>query len=245
MKNLAQFKGIIYRIFNSGSLDKVVFAIDEEGSKVSSIAKSIKKQTSKKAHAVELGNFVKGSYVANGAGLSLLTDLKIIKEFHFWKSEYQQMMFLQLFCEITDEFCYEENKDEELFKILYNTLSIETSKLFLLASAFIIKIIEHSGQLPPLDKCVVSDEKIGSESSFFDYNQIGYISDKIAENYPGSQQVSERIYKAQRFIIEKDIKEAIKLKLEENEEKALFSIAVQWLELATNEKLKTTTLINK
>lgn len=245
MKSSLSYKGIIYRVFNSGSQDKVAYIILEDGSKLSTIAKSVKKQGSRKAHALEIGNLV--TVKGLSGNLITLTEVSVVKDFSKWKHDFKAMTLLQLVCEVIDDFCYEDNKDEQLYEILYNTLEYSDSKEVFGVSIFLIKLLNHSGVLPELDKCLVSEEELKSESIFNMPGEVGYISDKVvSENnyYSNSVQISPRIYKTQRYILESNFKDAIKVKLSPEEESNLLKLHLNWLENLMSVKIKSREILN-
>ena len=245
MKSSQSYKGIIYRVFNSGSQDKVTYIIQEDGTKLACIAKSVKKAGSRKAHALEFGNLV----IVKGlpGNLITLTEVSIIKDFKAWKTDFKSMALLQLLCEVIDDFCYEENKDEELYEILYNTLEYAGDKQVFGTAIFLIKLLNHSGILPELDKCMVTSDELSSENVYSMPGEVGYVSDGTADKnnyYSNSTKVDPRIYKTQRFILESGFKEAFRIKLSNEEDVILLKQHLNWLENLMSVKIKSREILN-
>ncbi|MEP7103697.1 MAG: DNA repair protein RecO [Candidatus Dojkabacteria bacterium] len=246
MRLTQSYKGIIYRVFNSGSQDKVAYIILEDGSKLASFAKSVKKAGSRKAHGLEIGNLVNIKAIT-GSTLATLIEISVINDFSPWKKDLKSIALLQLICEVVDDFCYEENKDVELYKILYNTLLESREKKVLACAIFLIKLLNHSGVLPELDKSLATDEQLNSENVYSMPGEVGYVSDStVKENsyYSNSDKVSSRIYKAQRYILENDFKMGIKLKLDPEEEIKLLRTHLEWLENTMSVKINSREILN-
>jgi len=245
MKSPQSFKGIIYRVFNSGSQDKVVYLIQEDGTKLSCIAKSVKKAGSRKAHALEIGNLV--TLKALPGNLASITEMSVLNEFTAWKQDFKSMALLKLLCEVMDDFCYEENKDEQLYEILYNTLAFGAEKQLFAVSVFLIKILDHTGVLPELDRSLVTEEDLNSDNIYNIPGEVGYVSDvTVKENnyYSNSEKIDPRIYKTQRFILATDQKSALRIKLTGEEESKLFILHLNWLENLMSVKIKSREILN-
>ncbi|MFS8130573.1 MAG: DNA repair protein RecO [Candidatus Dojkabacteria bacterium] len=245
MKSPLSYKGIIYRVFNSGAQDKVVYLIQEDGTKLACIAKSVKKAGSRKAHALEIGNLV--TLKALPGNLASITEMSLVKEFNDWKKDFKGMVLLQLLCEVMDDFCYEENKDVELYEILYNTLEYGSEKQLFAASAFLLELLDHSGVLPELDKCLVTEDSLSSDNIYNVPGEVGYVKDSVVKEnnlYTNSEKIDPRIYKTQRFILGTSLKEGLKIKLSGEEESKLFILHLNWLENLMSVKIKSREILN-
>ncbi len=236
-------EGIIYRIYNSGPADKVIYLIDNLGQKNTMLAKGAKKQNSKKGPAMELGNHITAK-VIEGYNIPLITDVKLNHEFLGWKQDYQKMIFLQFFCEVIDKFTFEQNVDARLFKILYNVLSSNTDRIIYLAGIFLINILDITGHLPELNECVVTSDAIKPEGIYSIRDYVGYVSDSVAKK-PGiyAEKITDRIVKTQKFIIDHSIHDALKVSLTKEEEKQLFNIEINWIETVLEKELKSKSIL--
>lgn len=226
MNPTANIKGIIYRMYNSSAADKVLYIIDHDGEKNIVIAKGVKKQNSKKAHSIDLCNYVNAKTVG-GYNLPILTDIKLTDDFPHWKNDYRKIFYLHLFCEVIDKFCYEENKDAALFKILYNTLKQKTERVAYLASIFLLQILQTSGNLPELSRSIVSSDILASDSIYTLADNIGYVRED--ETQYGAK-ITDRIYKTQRFAVSAKISEALRVQLTADEEHELLKLHLGWIE---------------
>ncbi len=243
MTQTKNLNGIIYRLYNSGQSDKILHIVDKEGKKVSLLAKGIKKPGSKKAHSIDIGNHIQAK-VVEGYNIPLLTEVNLLNEFSKWKQDYQRMIFLQFFCEVIDKFAYEENHHEELFDLFFNVLNSKSEKTLLLASTFLIKLLNITGHLPPLNQCVVTSKALSAEEVYYLVDHVGYVSDEVISRIGiNADKVSERVVKTQKFLIEQSFNNAVKVQLTAEEEKRMFLIELNWVENVLDQKLKSKAMV--
>lgn len=239
--NSQNIKGIIYRIYNSGAADKVVNILDEHGKKISAIAKGVKKQNSRKAHSIEIGNYIKAG-ILQGYSTPLITEASLINEHSNWKINLQTITSLQFICEIIDNFAFEENKDPEIFNLLEEVLSKDPQKLTLTLSYFILKLLEHSGNLPEINYYVNTGEPIIVGEGYFSEGIIGYVT-QDASNY--ENKINPLIYKSQRFILSSNLQSVLRLELPEELANSMFRVHLSWLNQVLGKKLKSVDLLMK
>lgn len=233
-------EGVIFRIQDKNPTDKLIYLVSEEGEKVALLAKNVKKQTSKRAQSIEIGNLVRAKYIG-GYNISILTDIKILNEFLHWKRDFKNMIYLQLICEIVNQYVHEEIKEEKIFTVLVDILSQQSARLEYLTSIFIIKVLNITGHLPELDKDIFTYEDIDSQNAYLSLGQIGYIRDG-AKAY---KKVPDRIYKTQRFVLNSNIQNALKINLTEEEEKELLKLHMDWFEISIDKKLKSREILRE
>jgi DNA repair protein RecO (recombination protein O) len=236
MNPTKNIQGIIYRIYNSGASDKIIYILDREGQKNTILAKGVKKQNSRKAHSIDLGNLIDGK-VVEGYSLPILSEIKLIKEFSFWKNSYSKIVLLQFFCEVIDRFSFEGNSDKDIFEIFSEILESwkfaenDSGKELYLACIFILKILEITGHLPNLEESIISNNPLKSHSIYSIPESIGYVGEDDSGSF--KDKVPDRIYKTQRFIVATSIRDSARVKLERDEQVKLFKIHLDWLEQVT------------
>lgn len=234
-------KGIIYRTYNSGATDKVVSILDESGKKVVAIAKGVKKQNSRKAHSIEIGNLIKASMIS-GYATPLITEVNLLNEFAKWKTDLKSITTLQFICEIIDNFSFEENPDPHIYLIFNEILNTEPSKITLILSYFIIKVLEASGNLPEINYYVNTGDPIVVGEGYFSEDAIGYVTQDAASQ---NNKVNPLIYKSQRFLLNSTLKNALRLDLTEELSNSMFRIHLNWLSQVLGKKLKSIDLLMK
>lgn len=243
-------KGIIYRIYNSGQSDKIIYVIDTEGSKNIFLAKGAKKSTSKKAHSIELCNFVDIKGVT-GYNIPVVTEIRVLDEYIQWKNDKVGMLIIQMFCEIIDKLCYEDNKDKDLYSIISEILKNYTSNILILTNVFLLKILWHTGSMPSITTNAITGYTLNSENLVFCNQVAGYITKEDLSRDVSliGEQIPSRLAKSQKFIIENNIQKSFSLMLTTEDLYKMIQIELDWFEILTEQRLKSKgiilTLVNK
>lgn len=234
-------KGIIYRIYNSGVADKIIYLLDEDGQKSSALAKGVKKQNSKKAHSIEIGNYVKANLLG-GYSTPIITEISLLNEYSYWKDNLRKITTLQFICEVIDNFAFEENSDKNLFNLFQEILLTKSENTTMILSYFIIKLLDKSGNLPEINFYVNTGNPIIVGEGYFSENNIGYVTKDASSN---QNQVNPLIYKSQRFLLNSTLLNCLKLSLEPELTKVMFRIHLSWLTQVLGKKLKSLDILLK
>lgn len=227
------YTGIIYRIYNSGTADKIISLIPKDGKKIKALAKGVKKESSKKASSIDLGNLVEVKTV-DGYSVPIITEIKLIDSFSQWKKDYKLSFSLQLACEIIDKFVYEDEGSEEIYNAfleMINQNSLE--RIEYLIARFTLKVLNSNGDLPSLDYDSMNDIKINSDSAFLIPGEIGFTSNDQSESL---KKINPKIYKTERFILA--TKQDLKVNLSKDEDYEMLKLHLEWIEIALDKRLK-------
>lgn len=243
-------KGIIYRIYNSGQSDKIINVIDQDGSKNTLLAKGAKKSTSRKSHSIELCNLVEVKGL-EGYQIPIITEIKVQNEFIEWKSNNTGMLVIQLFCEVIDKLCYENNKDKNLYSIMFEVLNNFNNNILLLTNIFLLKAIWHTGSMPSISTNALTGTGLSSDNIYYTNQLAGYVSkEDLARNIELiGEAVSPQIAKSQKYIIDNPINKVLGLNLTFEDLYKMLQIELDWFEILTEQRLKSKsiilTLVNK
>lgn len=227
--------GIIFRTFNAQEADKVIHMLTEDGSRLALAAKGVRRATSRKAHAIDVLNKVNVKTTGNSE-LATITEAKLINQHAQFKSGYELITFTQLICEIVDIFVQEFEEEKGYYRNLDNLLQLaHPTKLLLLSASLMLRYLYVSGHLPKLDQDVSTGDKL-SEDMILSTPSPGYTSNANV----GINQISSRVVKVQKFILQSDFAEIEKLNLSQEEQLQLFNLHLQWIEFSLQVKLKST-----
>ncbi len=237
-------KGIIYRIYSSGQSDKIINLIDLEGSKNTFLAKGAKKSTSRKSHSIELCNQVFINAV-EGYQLPIITEIKAINEFIPWKKDNLGMLIIQLFCEVIDKLCYENNKDKDLYSIFFDSLSNFSENILLTTNAFLLKAIWHTGSIGSINTNALTSQPLTPDNIYYCNQLAGYIAkEDLARNIElVGEVVSAKIAKGQKYLIENPIQSSNNIVMETQELLKMLQINLDWFEIITEQRLKSKGII--
>jgi len=226
--------GVIFRLNDSKPGDKVVHILASDGSRRVVIAKGVKKSTSRKAHAVDLMNLVQVKTTGR-SNMPLVTDIKLLDKYERFKKTYKGLLFAQLVCEILHFFVQEEQEEVGYYRNVVNMLSAKAEKLDLLAAGLIIRFLYLSGNLPKLNEDIHDGSDILPTDDRFPNLEIGYTRDSNLATAPA---ISDRIFKAQRFILKNDFVTIQRLDLSDEEQKQMLSLHIDWLQKVTEREIK-------
>lgn len=140
---------IILRKRDFSEADKIVTAFSQKKGKVSFIAKSIKKLSSKKRASIEVGNIVNIS-ATRAEGLGILTETKLVRSFEGIRASLNKISLLHYFCEVVDKLTQPGEPDPVVFDLLVKYISRlqKTTKLRKLREEFILEILVMLGYWP-------------------------------------------------------------------------------------------------
>lgn len=227
--------GIVFRTFNAQEADKIIHMLTEDGSRLALAAKGVRRATSRKAHAIDLLNKVQVKTTSNQE-LPTITEAKLISQHQQFKTNYSLISFTQFICEVIDLFVQEQEEEKGYYRNLDNLLQLQKpTKLLLLASSLMLRFLYISGHLPKLDQDVTTGEKL-NQDMILSTPSPGFTSNPNA----GLNQISSRIVKVQKFILQSDFAEIEKLSLSAEDQMQLFNLHLQWIEFSLQVKLKST-----
>ncbi len=227
--------GIIYRMLAAKEADAVLYLLDQTGSQHTIVAKGIKKPKSRKAHAIDLLNQVEVKLTDSG-GLPMITEIKLVNNPKQFKQDYAGLMFVQLICEIVQEFAQAEQNESGLYNNLENLLSVNSpSKYALLAAALILRYLATTGNLPKLDQDIYLGSGMIEGADRYPALEIGYTANQQSQIM---EAVPDRLYKVQKFVLRSDFNQIHQLSLTPEEQLQLFRLHSYWLELLTGKQLK-------
>lgn len=237
-----RFSGIITGMYNSKDTDRVVQILERNGSKLFALAKGVRKPKSRKAHSIDLGNFVSITAI-DGYAVPIINEVKLLNEFSPWKTTYEAITSLQLICEIVSFFAQEGNEHTVFFDITNQTLNFdELPEITIALSFFIINILQNSGDLPDLKQSSISNKSIEIEKLSIHPQIVGFINGN--ENQLAVS-LSTRIAKSISFMISNTIADSLKLELSDEEKYIVLNLLLDWVELILEKPLKTRSLLVK
>jgi DNA repair protein RecO len=238
----------VYRLLDSKEADRILYTLTEEGEKLVIVAKGIKKERSRKAHAIDMLNLVSAKLTApadtNGPQLAMLLEVQLIEDFSQFKRDYPGLIFAQLVCELVGFFAEEGQEDKGIYANVVHLLQAAKGERYaLLAATLILRLLNNSGILPELGIDAATGEKIPTESTRYLVQPVGYTANRAGAY--GDEVISDRIYKSQQFILKGDFTRVQQLALSAEEEVAMFDLHVRWLQESLEKELKTAALFRE
>lgn len=157
--------GVILKIKNYGEADKVITVYTRERGKLHCLAKGARRIKSKFAGYLQVTNFL-NLYLVKGKRNFIITAVETVENFLSTKSDLKKIAYSLYLLEIVDSIVGEEDKNKELFLLLWTTLK-EMSKLNtnhnyeeILLREFEWKALSLCGYQPSLDRCAICNKSL-------------------------------------------------------------------------------------
>ncbi len=187
-------QAFILKTFVINESDRVVVAINENGQKISLVAKGGNRLKSRFQGKLEPFSFVKLDYFDRGkGGLNSLNNVELEENLQKWvKGDMKKFLALSFISEVVDRFVYEKEKNPRLFRLIKHVVDSlkQNCDLKLCVSYFCVWILRLSGvlkesgrEIPCLNSVLEKPlNKINCENTtpLFDFavNLIGEKADK-------------------------------------------------------------------
>lgn len=233
-------KAIIIKLNNSKDADKLVHLVKRNGEKISVLAKGVRKQSSRKAHTIDLANYV-SIHLAEGYQVPILTESKLLDEHIIWKTSFLSLVLLQLICEILYYFAQEGAQNPSFFQITHTVLKTQNESF--LKSAFIyfaVNILNESGNLGDFKKSTLTGKDIDLKNAAYVDSLIGLIN---LEESEFAQKIDSRLVKILQFYKKNTLSDCLKIKLDFADQARLLNLVLDWVELVIEKELKARKLL--
>lgn len=211
-------EALILKRRNFGEADKLITIFTRAQGKVATIAKGVRKITSRRAGSLELLNHVKVS-LHQTKGLPILTEAQNLNSFPNLKENLEKLSSAFIVLELVDRLIAEEQENQVVFDLMVSTLQrIDQAKTATEArkfqTSFQIKLLTEVGYLPQLYNCANCREKLQEERNFLSPNNGGLVDSGCNRETILSRPIEPEIVKALRFLNNQAFSEVVKLELQ-------------------------------
>lgn len=114
-------EGVILKRINFGEADKILTVFTKHYGKIQTIAKGVRKMTSRKGGNLELFNWVV-IFLTTGKNLDLITEVQVKDAFSGFRKDLKKVSLAYYLCELVDKLCPDRQKNEEVFSLLVENL---------------------------------------------------------------------------------------------------------------------------
>lgn len=212
-------EGIVLKRKNFGEADKLVTIFTRNNGKVKTVAKGVRKISSRRGGNLEILNHVK-IFLHETKSLPILTEVETKRNFSNIKEDLSKLSLVYLLFELIDQFLAEYQENPVVFDLLVGTLvgideskNLEKAKVF--ATNFQLKFLSQIGYLPQLQNCVVCNQEIRPETNFLAPYLGGLVDKNCSREVLLSRSLSLEAIKALRFLVKTPLKDIYKLSLEQ------------------------------
>lgn len=200
--------------------DKLVWAFTEEFGKITIYVKGAKKS---KSRFFTITNPFSYSEIVVYKGKSFyhINEGSLIDSFNQVMDNLETLLTASYFCELTDIAAVEEEKNENLFKLLvasFYLLISESIDQDLLARAYELKLLNLTGYNLSLDRCTICNQKLNAVR-YFDIQNFGGVCNNCAGI--NSIKISPSAYNSLKFINNSSMDKVSRLKLNDESREEL------------------------
>lgn len=193
-------KAIVLRRTDFGEADRLLTLYTPHLGKIRTVAKGVRKPTSRKSGHVEL--FTHSLLlIAKGRNLDIVTQAETIEPFRALRDDLQQTSYAYYLAELVDCFTEEGVENRPLFNLLLASLGwiSDTADLKLTARYFELHLLDHVGYRPQLFQCVRCHEPIEPVANFFSREDGGVVCPRDGETDRSVQAISLAVLKVLRY----------------------------------------------
>jgi len=149
---------LVLRTYNLTESSKIVVLLTSARGKVRAVAKGVRRAKSKFGSALEPITQIEAEvYYKENRDLQTLAQAATRESFPSIRSDLKRLGMAAVMCELMDQFVQENEESSQTFMLLLislKTLNSMSRNYDSLLIAFYLKILEASGLLPSMDRCV-------------------------------------------------------------------------------------------
>lgn len=235
-------KGIVLTEVKYNEADKIVIVFTDKMGIIKASAKGAR--SLKRSDLAGLNRFCLGEYIlTEGKGMYSVRECNILTEFFDIRKDVRA---LALGCYILEcaYMCGCENQpDEELFRLILNTLYAIAKKknsYILIKSAYEMKLCQIMGGAPEFLDCPACGEPLSTENGIaFDFSENCFICSDCMEYAEDATPVSRSVYLSVKHILTADLKNFISFKINSEYESELGGLCEKYLLSNLESKPKT------
>jgi DNA repair protein RecO (recombination protein O) len=175
-RTIHKTRAIVLHTLDYGESDRIATFYTLEFGKVKGIAKGARRSRRRFANALEPFSCADILFSRKGSdSLAFVDQCNMIDHFPTIRSDLEKSMSASYLVELTGAFTVEGKKNEPIFKLLVDFLSVMDNGPFIpgLLSFFEIRLLHLSGYEPVLDRCALCNRPLETGSSYRFSNNRG------------------------------------------------------------------------
>ena len=237
-------KGVVLRYTNFNEADRMLTIFSPELGKISVLARGCRKAKSRFLAATEL--FCYGEYTLYRRGdFHIMTQANILDSFYEIRSDMDKLLYASYVINLTEEVVSPGQGDIHLFYLLLQTLSyFSYSDLEpeLITHVFEIKLLDHIGYRPVLDKCIACGSNKGPYH--FDIREGGLVCANCYNTNIIGNNIQMGTIKTIEYVLDMDMNRINVLKIPSSIKEELDTILKAYIEERIDKKLKSRKFID-
>ena len=191
-ERLYRTEAVVLRRQDMGEADRLLTLYTPGAGKLRTIAKGVRKPTSRKAGHLEL--FMHSNLlVARGQSLDIVTQAEAIHPFRALRQDLERATYAHYIAELLDRFASEGDENPALFNLLVHALQwlCEAGDLALAARFYELRLLALEGYQPQLFYCLGCGDALQPVINYFSPEQGGMLCPRCGEGLIGQWVTTE------------------------------------------------------
>ncbi len=153
---------IVLRTYKLGEADRIVVLMTRGRGKVRSVAKGVRRTTSKFGSRLEPGSYIQVQLHEGRGELDIVTQAETVEPFRHTREDLSRLSRASSLLEAVDQLAQDRGASPKLFDMLLGGLrTVESRNPSMISAAFYLKLLATEGVAPELDACVECGEDGG------------------------------------------------------------------------------------
>lgn len=226
-------KGFVFKKSDRSEADRTFSILTEDYGRLEVVGRAIRKINSKLRYGIDRFYFSEIEFI-QGKNNKTLTDAFAIKKFKSSENDLNGDKIACKISEILDKVIRGQEKDKELFNLLYEVFEKLGHKDELLGKEkliyyyFLWNFLSILGYCPQVQKCISCSVKPEPVNLYFSNKDGGIICRKCLNNHNDAKQISADFIKIIRLILSKDWQILTKVKMDKILKKDIEAISEKY-----------------
>lgn len=187
-------RAVVLHTLDYGESDRIATFYTLEFGKVKGIAKGARRSRRRFANALEPFSCTEIRFSRKGSdSLAFVDQCDMIDHFPSIRADLEKSTSASYLVELTGAFTVEGKKNEEIFRLLIDFLSVMDKGPFIpgFLSFFEIRLLQLAGYEPVLDRCTLCNRPLEADSSYrFSNNRGGLLCSRCESFHPSTPPLS-------------------------------------------------------
>lgn len=181
---LHRTEAVVIRSMDFSESDKIVTFFTRDFGKLKGIAKGAKRSKKRFGNTLELFSHISLLFFEKeNVGLARINNCNIIEPYMELYKDIEKIAYGSYFIELIDELVGEREKNDEIFSLLVDSLSMTNCRKLReeIARIFEIRLLSLIGYQPQLEVCLICGRKLSNKERFwFSIVKGGILCDKCS-----------------------------------------------------------------
>ena len=212
-------RAFVFKKNDRNESDRIFSVFTNEFGRLDIFAKAIRKEASKLRSGIDIFSISDIEFI-QGKNRKTLTDAIIIEKFNNIYDNLDRLKVANKMSEVLDNFINGEERDEEMFSLLSDSIQMLNNYSSAIKSCSIIfyyflwNALSLLGYRPEIQKCIICQQQLKQSNIYFSDKLGGIICDKCLWHDKNAHKINSDIVKILRLIFKKDLQILYKLKVE-------------------------------